>query len=90
MAALARQSAAELRAERLPAARAARQAGWPGAGETVPRQRRHPPPPASSAPTEPTGDRALRSPASEKRRASTLADGARAQAKRDSRQAGSR
>jgi hypothetical protein len=34
---------------------------------------------------EPTGDRALRSPASEKRRASTRAVGARQQAKRDSR-----
>ena len=33
----------------------------------------------------PTGDRALRSPASEKRRAGTLAQGARRQAKRDSR-----
>ncbi len=90
VAALARQSAAELRAERLADARAARQVGWPGAGETVPRQRRRPPPPASSAPPEPTWDRALRSPASEKRRASTLAAGARAQAKRDSRQAGPR
>ena len=34
---------------------------------------------------EPAGDRALRSPASEKRRAGTLAQGARRQAKRDSR-----
>ena len=33
----------------------------------------------------PAGDRALRSPASEKRRAGTLAQGARRQAKRDSR-----
>ena len=34
---------------------------------------------------EPTGDRALRSPRTEKQRASTLAAGARRQAKRDSR-----
>ena len=34
---------------------------------------------------EPTGDRALRSPATEKRRASTRSMGARRQAKRDSR-----
>jgi hypothetical protein len=34
---------------------------------------------------QPAGDRALRSPASEKRRAGTLAQGARRQAKRDSR-----
>jgi hypothetical protein len=34
---------------------------------------------------EPTGDRALRSPATEKRRAGTHAAGARQQAKRDSR-----
>ena len=40
VAALARQSAAALRAERLAAAKAARQGDWPGAGEMVPRQRR--------------------------------------------------
>ncbi|HEX6454586.1 MAG TPA: hypothetical protein VF060_34625 [Trebonia sp.] len=33
---------------------------------------------------EPTGERALRNPASQKRRAGTLAAGARRQAKRDS------
>lgn len=39
VAALARQSAAELRAERLQMARSARRADWPGAGEMVPRPR---------------------------------------------------
>ncbi len=78
VAVLARQSAAKLRAERLEAARAGKGQG-PGPGA-----RRA----ASGAPAvtgEPAGDRALRSPASEKRRASTLAQGARRQAKRDSR-----
>jgi hypothetical protein len=92
VAALARQSAAALRAERLAAARAAKggQGDWPGAGEMVPRQRRRPADigPAGPAVTpEPAGDRALRSPASEKRRAGTLASGARAQAKRDTKRA---
>ena len=80
VAVLARQSAAALRADRLAAARAAKQGDWPGTGEMVPRQRR----PGSSVTGEPTGDRALRSPASEKERASTQASGARAQARRDS------
>jgi len=84
VAALARQSAAELRAERLAAARAARAAGpahgpgAPGAGPAAGRKG-----PAVTA--ERTGDRALRSPASQKRRASTRAAGARQQARRDSR-----
>src|ERR1700722_20765353 len=43
VAVLARESAAELRAERLAAARAAKQGDWPGAGEMVPRQRRQGP-----------------------------------------------
>jgi hypothetical protein len=82
VAALARQSAAELRAARLAAARAARHAqggpGAPGAAPAAPRKG-----PVITGPR--TGDRALRSPASEKRRASTRAAGARQQAKRDSR-----
>lgn len=85
VATLARQSAAALRAERLAAARAAKSGDWPGAGEMVPRQRRRPAGPAVTP--EPTGDRALRSPASEKQRAGTLASGGRAQAKRDSKRA---
>ena len=80
VAALARQSAAELRAERLAAARAARQAHDLGAPAASAAGR---PGPAVTA--EPTGDRALHSPASKKRRASTRAAGARQQAKRDSR-----
>jgi hypothetical protein len=48
--------------------------------ESVPAQRN-----SSEVTGEPVGDRALRSPASEKRRGGTLAMGARRQAKRDSR-----
>jgi len=79
VAVLARQSAAKLRAERLAAARAARQGQGPGA----------PAPPASRTgrpvTAEPADGRAQRSPAREMRRASTRAAGARQQAKRDSR-----
>ncbi len=81
VATLARRAAAELRAERIAAARAVKEGRGPGGrgagtapGRTGP-----------SITGEPTGDRALRSPASEKRRAGTLALGARRQAKRDSR-----
>lgn len=78
---LARQSAAKLRAERLEAARAGRQGQGPGA-------RRAASGATSKGPAlagEPIGDRSLRSPATEKRRAGTRALGARRQAKRDSR-----
>ena len=81
VAVLARQSAAKLRAERLEAARAARQSRGPSARAAVSGASRKGP----AVTAEPTGDRALRSPASEKRRASTRASGARRQAKRDSR-----
>jgi hypothetical protein len=81
VAVLARQSAAMLRAERLEAARAAKQGRGPGAGRAAPAAGRTGP----TVTAEPTGDRGLRSPASEKRRASTRAAGARRQAKRDSR-----
>jgi hypothetical protein len=83
---LARESAAALRAERLAAARAAKQSDWPGAGGMVPSQRRRGP----EATPEPTGERALRNPASEKERAGTLAQGARRQARRDSKRAAAR
>lgn len=89
VAALAAQSAAELRAERLALAREAKQRSWPGAGEMVPGQRG----PGSGAATVPagrTGDRALRNPASGRDRAGTLATGARQQAKRDSKRATTR
>lgn len=79
--ALARQSAAGLRAERIAAARAAQKAELPGPGELVPRQRRTGP----LVTPEPKGDRALRNPISEKRRASTMAAGAVRQARRDNR-----
>lgn len=81
VATLARRSAAELRAERLAAARAAKQGRGPDARVVVPAT-------GPKGPTytgEPSGDRALRLPASEKRRASTRARNARRQAKRDSR-----
>jgi len=81
VAVLARQSAAQLRAERLAAAKAARQGQAPDGHAAAPAAARRGPAPTG----EPTGDRALRSPALAKRRASTRAAGARRQAKRDSR-----
>lgn len=81
VATLARQSAMELRAERLAAARAAKRGRGPNPGTAAPAARRTGP----TVTGEPTGDRALRSPAAKKRRASTRAQGARQQAKRDSR-----
>jgi len=81
VATLARQAAAALRAERLAAARAARHGGAPGTGPAELAAGRKGP----SVTAEPTGDRALRSPRTEKQRAGTLAAGARRQAKRDSR-----
>jgi hypothetical protein len=77
---LARQSAARLRGERIEAARAAKQGKGPAASAPVPAPRK-----GQDVTGGPAGDRALRSPASEKRRASTQAKGARRQAKRDSR-----
>jgi hypothetical protein len=81
VATLARQAAAELRTERLTAARAAKQGRGPRGRAAAPGTSRKGP----TVSGQPTGDRALRSPASEKQRASTLAAGARRQAKRDSR-----
>jgi hypothetical protein len=81
VATLARQAAAELRAERLAAARAVRQGHGPATQESAPADGRKGP----TVTGESTGDRALRSPRTEKQRASTLAAGARRQAKRDSR-----
>ena len=81
VAALARQSAAELRAERIAAARAAKQGQAPGTRRAAPATG----PKGATITGEPTGDRALRSPVMAKRRASTRASGARRQAKRDSR-----
>jgi hypothetical protein len=81
VATLARQSAAELRAERLAAARAVRQGRGPRGRSAGPAAGRQGP----AVTGEPTGDRALRSPRTEKQRASTLASGARRQAKQDNR-----
>lgn len=80
VAALARQAAAELRAERIAAARAARPGRAPGTRRSAPTAG-----PGGRADTRaPAGDPTLRSPALAKRRASTRAAGARQQAKRDS------
>jgi hypothetical protein len=79
-AALARQSAAALRAERLAAVKAAKAARRPSADAAPAADRKGP-----EVTAKRTGDRALHSPASKKRRASTRAAGARQQAKRDSR-----
>ena len=81
VAALARRSAADLRAQRLAAARAARQTQPPAAPAPPPAADGGGPPVTG----EPAGDRALRSPARAQQRASTRAAGARRQAKRDSR-----
>ncbi len=87
VAVLARQSAAQLRAERLAAARAAKQGRGP-AGRRTPAalDRAGTVAGAESAPgAEAAAARGLRSPRTEKQRAGTLAMGARRQAKRDSR-----
>jgi hypothetical protein len=83
VATLARESAARLRSERISVARAARQGSGRAARATA----------ATASPasgTRTTGrakaaDRAMRTPATEKRRASTQAAGARRQARKDSR-----
>jgi len=76
---LAARAAKELKAERLAMARAAK-GGGPMDGDAPEARSR-----ARSVTSVRTGDRALRSPASEKRRAGTTAVGARHQAKRDGR-----
>ncbi|HVN12414.1 MAG TPA: hypothetical protein VMT69_09985 [Kineosporiaceae bacterium] len=76
---LAARAAAELKAERLAMAQAAKGPGPTVSG--VPEQ----PTQARSVTAGRTGDRELRSPASEKRRAATTSAGARRQARRDSR-----
>ncbi len=88
VAVLARQSAARLRGERIEMARAARQGTraarqvkGPGAAGLADAQHSTGRPVTGAK----SGDRALRSPATDKRRASMKAAGARRQAKRDSR-----
>jgi hypothetical protein len=81
VATLARQSAAELRAERIAAARAAKQGQGPGAGTAAPAAG----PKGTALTQQRTSNAPPRTPDMEKRRASTRAAGARQQAKRDSR-----
>jgi hypothetical protein len=83
VAALARQAALKLRAERLAAARAVKKSRGPGRAAAAVAAAAAPD--GVTATGEPAGERALRTPASAKRRASTRALGARRQAKRDSR-----
>jgi hypothetical protein len=66
--------------------KAVKQDDWPGAGERVPAQRRTGP----AVTPEPSGERALRNPVTEKQRAGSQAAGARRQAKRDSKRAAAR
>jgi hypothetical protein len=80
LAALARASAAELKAERLEAARGSKSVGSPTRAVPAAGAKK-----GRSVTAAPRGDRALRSPAREKNRATTKASGARRQAKRDSR-----
>ena len=81
VAVLAGQSAARLRGERIEMARAAKQGTGPDVDGPAPAHTRAGRPVTGAK----SGDRAVRSPATEKRRASTQAAGARRQAKRDSR-----
>ena len=81
VAALARQAAAELRAERLATARAAGQSRVSAGPATTSQD-------GGKGPVvnpEPTSDRSLRSPRTEKRRATNLAANARWQGKKDNR-----
>jgi len=81
VAALSRSSAAQLRDERIARARDVRAAASPAAGSGA----RSGAGTTRSATDGPRGDRSLKSPSSEKRRATAQASGARKQAKRDSR-----
>jgi hypothetical protein len=86
VAVLARQSAAQLRKERLAAARAVKQGRGPGRRSAPSRtDQAILDQAAAAAGAEGAAARALRSPRTEKQRAGTLAMGARRQAKRDSR-----
>ena len=81
VAVLARQSATQLRAERLAAARATTRGAGPVDRGAAPGPTRT----GRAIGAEGAATRALRSPRTEKRRAGTLATGARRQAKRDNR-----
>jgi hypothetical protein len=86
VAVLARESAAQLRAERLAAARSARQ----GRGPQTARGPRGTDLTRPKSTARPASHRALRTPATEKARASTQAMGDRRQARRDTRRAAAR
>jgi hypothetical protein len=79
--ALAQEASRELRAERIAAARSVR---WGGGGQEGAGDGGAGSPPEDQRPA-PSGDRALRNPRTERRRAQTTATGARRQAARDSR-----
>jgi hypothetical protein len=79
VAVLARQSAARLRGERIATARAAKQGTGPAQDASRPSSRG----PGNRVTREPVGERALRNPTREHRRAGTQAKGARRQARRD-------
>jgi hypothetical protein len=88
--ALARQSAATLRAERLAQARAAKRTEWPlraprRSAPAGPARRT-----AAAAPARRTAERNPRTPASERARGQTRAAGARQQTKRDTKRAAAR
>ena len=87
VAVLAAQSAKELRDERIAAARPATPttAATAKAAKAAAKPAKKAAKPAARASKAPVGDRALRSPAKQKARASTQSAGARRQAKRDSR-----
>lgn len=88
VAVLARQSATRLRGERIEMARAAKQGRGPdGDGQASAQTTTGRPVTGRPVAGSKAGDRALRSPATKKRRASTKVAGARRQAKRDSRSA---
>lgn len=84
VATLARASAARLRSERISAARAARQGKGPSAGKSA-GARAARMSGAQAAVPEQVMDRSMRTPATEKQRASIKAQGARRQAKKDNR-----
>jgi hypothetical protein len=85
VATLARASAARLRSERVSAARAARQGTGPSAGTTAAAAKAARTAGARAAGQDQAMDRSKRTPATQKQRASTMAMGARRQAKKDSR-----
>ena len=85
LAVLARESAAELRAARLAAARAAKRGEKSTASRAGTLKTSSSTGKGRNVTEAPTGDRALRSPVKEKNRAGTRAQGDRRQAKRDNR-----